>query len=182
MQRLCHHTCSTSAYSHTYGDHDDPQNLRSSRDCGSRRLWTGSRNSTARRRAAVVLSRSYAALWEATQEREVVVERGGAPGREESSKARGNCVFHLSLGPPLYSGERVHLAPLPKAHLGWCPRERRPRAAVARVGPGRLAPQNLNLAPLASWALRAWPMVPWPLSPIRERPRVNGLLLWKGPN
>jgi hypothetical protein len=53
-----------------------------------------SRNSTARGRAAVVLSRSYAALWEATQEGDgKEVEVGGAPGGgEESTKARGDVV------------------------------------------------------------------------------------------
>jgi hypothetical protein len=43
-------------------------------------------------------------------------------------------------GPPLYSGEGVHLAPPPR-HLGQWPRERRPRAVVARVGPAPPPPK-----------------------------------------
>jgi hypothetical protein len=44
------------------------------------------------------------------------------------------CCCNLSLGPPLYSGEGVHLAPPPR-HLGWRPRETRPRAVVASRPP-----------------------------------------------
>jgi hypothetical protein len=64
-------------------------------------------------------------------------ERGGggeygAQGGEGSSRLVLLCHEHLSLGPPLYSGEGVHLAPPPR-HLGKRPRERRPRAAAGRV-------------------------------------------------
>jgi hypothetical protein len=64
-QRLWHRTSSTSMYSHTYGNHDD---------------------STTRRRVTVVILVSYAALREATREREREKQGGGpeeagAPGR-----------------------------------------------------------------------------------------------------
>jgi hypothetical protein len=42
-QRLRQQARSTSAYSHTYGDHDDSRNPRSSQDCGSRWLQIGIR-------------------------------------------------------------------------------------------------------------------------------------------
>jgi hypothetical protein len=45
-QRLWHHTSGTSAYSHTYGNHDDSQNPVSSRDAEVEALEQGSRNST----------------------------------------------------------------------------------------------------------------------------------------
>jgi hypothetical protein len=60
------------------------------------------------------------------------VERAAHQGREESSTARGIVCSPSLMGPPLYSGEGVHLAPPPR-HLGWRPRDEEPRAAVARV-------------------------------------------------
>jgi hypothetical protein len=49
---------------------------------------------------------------------------GGAPGREDSSRLMELVLLISLLGPPLYSGEGVHLAPPPR-HLGRWPRERR---------------------------------------------------------
>jgi hypothetical protein len=60
------------------------------------------------------------------------VEREAHQGREESSTACGIVCSPSLMGPPLYSGEGVHLAP-PPGHLGRPPREEEPRAAVARV-------------------------------------------------
>jgi hypothetical protein len=131
-QRLCCHMSGTSAYSHTYGDHDDLRNPRSSQDCGSRWRWTESGNSAARRRAAVVRSLSYAALrgvtrerggggggqrprrWRWTAAKEV---EGGGQVEEESFQARGIVCAPPSLGPPLYRGEECTLAP-PSRHQG----------------------------------------------------------------
>jgi hypothetical protein len=67
-QQLRCRTSGTSAYSHTYGDHDDFRNPRSSRDAEVDGFGQGSENSTARRRAAVVILFSYAALREAMRE------------------------------------------------------------------------------------------------------------------
>jgi hypothetical protein len=69
-QRLRHRTSGTSAYSHTYGNHDDSRNPVSSRDAEVEALEQGSGNSATRRRVAVVIPVSYAALWEAMRERE----------------------------------------------------------------------------------------------------------------
>jgi hypothetical protein len=60
----------TFAYSHTFGDHDDSRNPVSSQDAEVDGFGQGSRNSTTRRRVAVVIPISYTTLWEATQERE----------------------------------------------------------------------------------------------------------------
>jgi hypothetical protein len=67
-QQLWHHTSSTSTYSHTYDDHDDSRNPVSSQDAEVDDFGQGSENSTTRRRAAVVIPFSYAALREATRE------------------------------------------------------------------------------------------------------------------
>jgi hypothetical protein len=79
-QSLRHRTSGTSAYSHTYGDHDDSWDPVSSRDAEVEALEQGSGNSATRRRVAVVIPVSYAALREATQER----ERGRGGGPEEA--------------------------------------------------------------------------------------------------
>jgi hypothetical protein len=55
-------------YSHTYGDHDDSRNPVSSRDAEVDGFGQGSGNSTTRRRVAVVIPFSYAALREAMHE------------------------------------------------------------------------------------------------------------------
>jgi hypothetical protein len=54
-QQLRHRTSGTSAYSHTYGDHDDSRNPVSSRDAEVEALEQGFENSTTRRRIAVVI-------------------------------------------------------------------------------------------------------------------------------
>jgi hypothetical protein len=74
-QRLWHRTSGTSAYSHTYDDHDDSRNPISSRDAEVEALELGSGNSTTRQRVMVVIPVSYAALLEATWERERERER-----------------------------------------------------------------------------------------------------------
>jgi hypothetical protein len=61
-------TSGTSAYSDTYGDHDDSRNPCSNRDVEVDGFGQGSGNSAARRRAAVVIPFSYAALREAMRE------------------------------------------------------------------------------------------------------------------
>jgi hypothetical protein len=53
-----------------YGNHDDSRKPISSRDAEVEALEQGSRNSVTRRRVVVVIPVSYAALWEATRERE----------------------------------------------------------------------------------------------------------------
>jgi hypothetical protein len=67
-QRLRHRTSGTSAYSHTYGDHDVSRNPVYSRDAEVDGFGQGSGNSATRQRVAVVIPFSYAALWEATRE------------------------------------------------------------------------------------------------------------------
>jgi hypothetical protein len=67
-QQLRCRTSGTSAYLHTYGDHDDSRNPHSSRDAEVDGFGQGSGNSAARRRAAVVIPFSYVALREATWE------------------------------------------------------------------------------------------------------------------
>jgi hypothetical protein len=79
-QRLQHRTSGTSAYSHTYGDHDDSWNPVSSRDAEVEDFEQGSRNSATRRRVAVVILVSYAALLGATRERERE-RQGRRPGQ-----------------------------------------------------------------------------------------------------
>jgi hypothetical protein len=86
-QRLQHRTSGTSAYSHTYGNHDDSWNPVSSRDAEVEALEQGSRNSATRWRVVVVIHVSYAALREATRERER--EAGG--GGPEGADAPGRC-------------------------------------------------------------------------------------------
>jgi hypothetical protein len=61
-QELRHRTSGTSAYSHTYGDHDDSRNPISRRDAEVEALEQGSKNSRTRRRVAVVIPISYTAL------------------------------------------------------------------------------------------------------------------------
>jgi hypothetical protein len=60
----------TSAYSHTYSDHDDSRNPVSSRDAEVETLKQRSGNSATQRRVAVVIPISYAALREATWDRQ----------------------------------------------------------------------------------------------------------------
>jgi hypothetical protein len=67
-QRLRHRTSGTSAYSHMYADHDDSRNPISNRDAEVDGFVQGSENFATRRRAAVVIPFSYAALREATRE------------------------------------------------------------------------------------------------------------------
>jgi hypothetical protein len=64
-QRLQHRTSGTYVYSHTYNDHHDSRNPVSSRDAEVDSFGQGSENSATRRRVAVVISFSYAALREA---------------------------------------------------------------------------------------------------------------------
>jgi hypothetical protein len=133
----------TSTYLHMYGDHNVLRNPWSSRNCGSRRHWTESGNSAARRCATVVWSLTYAALREAAQERER--ERGGGGRRPRGwaahqgggRRARGfRCVLCWAppLGVPLYSGEGVHLTPHPRLPRAAAKGEARVAAARARAG------------------------------------------------
>jgi hypothetical protein len=57
-------------YSHRYGNHNDSWNPIYSRDAEVEALEQGSRNSATRWRVTVVIPISYAALREATHERE----------------------------------------------------------------------------------------------------------------
>jgi hypothetical protein len=96
----------TSAYSHTYDDHDDSCNLVSSQDAEVEALEQGSENSATRRRIAVVIPISYLALQEATRERER--EAGAADQRRPAHlgggrrrpwrEARGNSVMRALQG------------------------------------------------------------------------------------
>jgi hypothetical protein len=107
-QRLRHRTSGTSAYSHTYGNHDDSRNPISSRDAEVDGFGQGSRNFATRLRVTVVIPISYTTLWEATRERErqEAAARAGAdaPGggrRRSWRRDRGMCCStSLLLGPP----------------------------------------------------------------------------------
>jgi hypothetical protein len=97
------HKSNTSAYLHTYSDHDDLRNPRSSWDCRSRRCWTKSGNSTARRRVAVVWSLSCTALQQATWERERwrVAVRGRPAHQGGGRRARGySCRGKVMIATP----------------------------------------------------------------------------------
>jgi hypothetical protein len=141
-QRLRHRTSGTSAYSHTYGDRDDSRNPVSSRDAEVDSFRQGSGNSATQRCVEVMIPVSYAALWEATRERERqrVAARASPVHQEVVGGGHGGglvgCIVHLSLWDPLYIVGRG--APLP-LHQGtrrqW--QRRRRRAVAARAGVGR---------------------------------------------
>jgi hypothetical protein len=106
-QRLWHRTSSTSTYSHTYGDHDDSRNPVSSWGAEVEALEQGFENSATRRRVAVVILVSYAALREATRERERVRSRAadqrrpvhlGGVRRRSWREARENSVLRALQG------------------------------------------------------------------------------------
>jgi hypothetical protein len=130
-KRLWHRTSGTSMYSHTYGNHDDSWNPISSRDAEVEALEEGSENSAIQRCVTVVILISYAAIREATWERErqgVADKRRPAHlgcGRRRSwRRARGIMLCSpLLMGPLLYSGEGVHLTPSSR-HLGRRPIEK----------------------------------------------------------
>jgi hypothetical protein len=111
-QRLRHRMSGTSAYSHTYMDHNDSRNPVSSRDAEVDGFGQGSENSLKQWRAAVMIPVSYAALRGATREREKqrAVARARPAHQEVIGGGRGGglvgCVVHLSPWDPLlYSGE-----------------------------------------------------------------------------
>jgi hypothetical protein len=111
----------TSVYSHTYGDHDDSRNPVSSRDVEADGFGQGSENSATRRHVMVVILVSYAALREATQERERqrAVARARPAHKEVVGGGRGGglagCVVHLSSWDPLYIvGRGCTLTPPPR--------------------------------------------------------------------
>jgi hypothetical protein len=116
-QRLRHRTSSTSAYSHTYDDHDDSWNPISSRDAEVEALEQGSGNSTTRQRVAVVIPVSYASLREAMQERERQGRRtrGGRRTREVVGGGRGERLMENSILRALQEGLYIvgRGAPLP---------------------------------------------------------------------
>jgi hypothetical protein len=73
-------------------------------------------------------------------------EEAGALGREEMHVAV--CVPTLLGGPPLYSGEGVHLSPPPKPPRAVA--KEGPRAVAARVGWGQAGhPTYPSTLPLA---------------------------------
>jgi hypothetical protein len=171
VQQLHHHKCSTSAYSHTYGDHNDPWNPRSSRDCGS--IWLRMGSETPQHDGVQWWCRlAPTQPFRRPREREKKEIGGGVAhqGGEESSRGLWDCMLHPSPpGAPLYSGEEV---PLP-LHQGT-PRavaKGRSRAA-ARVGVGS-SQHHLPKTLAPSW-LGPWPLAhgaPFPY-PIRGCPRV----------
>jgi hypothetical protein len=139
-QRLWHRTSGTSAYSHTYGDHDDSRNPVSSRDAEVDGFGQGSGNSATWRRVAVVIPVSYVALWEATQERER--GRGRWPGlgrctmrwwEEAMEEGSWDVLFISPPGAPLYIVGRGCTLLLPQGTRRRQPRRRR-RAAAATAG------------------------------------------------
>jgi hypothetical protein len=83
----------------------------------------------------------------------VEVERAAHQGERRAPGSWKLCYEHLSLGPLYIVGRGVHLAPPPR-HLGRQPRERRPRAAAARVGPAgpHLNPNPSPVGPLGPMA------------------------------
>jgi hypothetical protein len=105
-QQLRHRMSGTSAYSHTYGDHDDSRNPVSSRDAEADGFGQGSEKFATRRRVMVVILISYAALREATQERERqrAAARARSAHKEVVGGGRGGglvgCVVHLSSWDP----------------------------------------------------------------------------------
>jgi hypothetical protein len=112
-------------------------------------LEQGSGNSATRRHITVLIPVSYAALWEATWERE---RKGAADQRGPAhqggvGRARGGgswelcCVVLSSWGPLYIVGRGEHLTPPPR-HLGRRPRERVPAARAW------LARETLTLAGL----------------------------------
>jgi hypothetical protein len=134
----------TSMYSHTYGDHDDSQNPRSSQDCGSRWRWTGSRNSIARLCAAMMRSPTYPALREATWDRGRKVEVAGGQGGRGRWLGGGGlmelCIPLLPWG-LLYIGGRDATLPLPQGTKGGGQGDRGLGQRRLGVGPGRRPPK-----------------------------------------
>jgi hypothetical protein len=148
-QRLWHRTSGTSAYSHTYGNHDDSWNPVSSRDAEVDGFGQGSGNSATRRRVMVVIPVSYAALREATRERERQraaarrrpVHQGGGRWRPWR-RACGMCCASPPPGTPLYIvGRGCTLTPPPR-HQEVAPKEEEKDGGV--LGWGRPPPRNPN--------------------------------------
>jgi hypothetical protein len=151
-QRIRHRTSDTSAYSHTYSDHDDSWNPVSSRDVEVDDFGEGSGNSTTRQRIMVMIPISYAALWEATRERERERGRQRAAARDRPAHqevvggGRGGglvgCVVHLSSwDPPLYRGEGCTLTPPPRHQEAVAKEEEK---GGSGQGWGRPPPRNPN--------------------------------------
>jgi hypothetical protein len=104
-QRLRHCMSGTSTYSHTYGNHDNSQNPVSSRDAEVDGFVQGSENSATRRRVAVVIPVSYAALRVATRREKGSGRRPGCGrhtrevvGGGRGGRARGILCLTLPLG------------------------------------------------------------------------------------
>jgi hypothetical protein len=144
----------TSAYLHTYGDHDDSRNPRSSQDCGSRWCWTGIRklHSTTACSGGVIShlcspSSGHAGEREGAGRRSGEAYAQGGGGGQPGDEGLVELVLCSPLlGPPLYIGGRG--APLPPPHgtKGGGQGER--RAMAAGVGGAKLTPKTLTLAGL----------------------------------
>jgi hypothetical protein len=139
-QRLLHRTSGTSTYSHTYGDYDDSQNPVSSRDAEVDGFGHRFGNSTTRRRVAMVIPISYAALRETMRERER--QRAAAMARPmhqevvEGGHGGGlvRCVVHLSSWAHTHAQAQTVFAPSqPQIYGLICSRALRNR----RLSPGK---------------------------------------------
>jgi hypothetical protein len=143
-QRLRIRTSGTSAYSHTYDDHDDSQNPCSSQDCGSRWRWTGIQklhSTTACSGGEISHLRSPSGGHAGERERYGGGRRpGGGGGRWPGEEGLVElCCALLSWAPSLYRG--CTLAPSPR-HQGWLPREEKGGGGWGRWG--QADPQNPN--------------------------------------
>jgi hypothetical protein len=165
VQQLHHHKCSTSAYSHTYGDHDDPRNPRSSRDCGSIWLRMGSetpQHDDVQWWCRLAPTQPFGRPRE--REKKEIGGGGGAPRRRgELKRLVGLYVASLSSRAPLYSGEEV---PLP-LHQGTPRAVAKGRSsAAARVGVGSSQhhlPKTLAPSWLGPWPLAHGAPFPYPI-------------------